>query len=113
MACKLAPLSYPHLSHTEIFDSVEEFCSRFYFRLPKIAAIVSEMAAMAVMRTRPASVILLGLNYRDSGYAPSPAAGRAYLIVKRTQGSIGPSGSAPRKPSAYKNKVVRRRTDLR
>ena len=34
---QIAPLHYPHLSHTEIFQSVEEFYRRFYFRAPKIA----------------------------------------------------------------------------
>src|SRR3989454_7871728 len=41
---QIAPLHYPHLSHSEIFHSVEEFYRRFYFRAPKIASIVSEMA---------------------------------------------------------------------
>jgi hopanoid biosynthesis associated radical SAM protein HpnJ len=41
---QIAPLNYPHLSHTEIFHSVEEFYRRFYFRAPKIASIVWEMA---------------------------------------------------------------------
>lgn len=50
--CELAPLSYPHLSHTEIFDSVEEFYRRFNFRLPKIAAIVSEMAVSPTVAAR-------------------------------------------------------------
>jgi hopanoid biosynthesis associated radical SAM protein HpnJ len=40
---QIAPLHYPHLSHTEMFDSVEEFYQRFYFRAGKIAAIVGEM----------------------------------------------------------------------
>jgi radical SAM superfamily enzyme YgiQ (UPF0313 family) len=40
---QIAPLHYPHLSHREIFNSVEEFYRRFYFRAPKIASIVSEM----------------------------------------------------------------------
>ena len=40
---QIAPLHYPHLSHTEIFDSVETFYRRFYFRSGKIAAIVGEM----------------------------------------------------------------------
>src|SRR6202049_623781 len=37
---QIAPLHYPHLSHTQIFDSVEEFYKRFYFRPSKIASIV-------------------------------------------------------------------------
>ncbi len=49
---QLAPLSYPHLSHTEIFSSVEEFYKRFYFRAPKIAAIVAEMAVSPTMMKR-------------------------------------------------------------
>jgi radical SAM superfamily enzyme YgiQ (UPF0313 family) len=40
---QLACLSYPHLSHTEIFRSVDDFYKRFYFRAPKIAAIAGEM----------------------------------------------------------------------
>lgn len=40
---QIAPLHYPHLSHTEIFNSVEEFYKKFYFRAPKIASIVGEM----------------------------------------------------------------------
>jgi hopanoid biosynthesis associated radical SAM protein HpnJ len=40
---QIAPLHYPHLSHTEMFDSVEEFYQRFYFRAGKIASIVGEM----------------------------------------------------------------------
>ena len=40
---QIAPLHYPHLSHTEIFDSVETFYRRFYFRSGKIASIVGEM----------------------------------------------------------------------
>jgi radical SAM superfamily enzyme YgiQ (UPF0313 family) len=41
---QMAPLHYPHLTHSEIFHSVEDFYRRFYFRVPKIAAIVAEMA---------------------------------------------------------------------
>ena len=40
---QLAPLHYPHLSHTEIFQSVETFYRSFYFRTGKIASIVGEM----------------------------------------------------------------------
>jgi hopanoid biosynthesis associated radical SAM protein HpnJ len=49
---QIAPLSYPHLSHTEIFDSVETFYKRFYFRAPKIGAIVSEMVRSPQMMKR-------------------------------------------------------------
>jgi hopanoid biosynthesis associated radical SAM protein HpnJ len=40
---QIAPLHYAHLSHSEIFHSVEDFYRRFYFRAPKIAAITREM----------------------------------------------------------------------
>jgi len=40
---QIAPLAYPHLSHTEIFNGVEAFYRKFYFRAPKIAAICGEM----------------------------------------------------------------------
>ncbi len=49
---QIAPLNYPHLSHTEIFDSVEELYRRFYFRADKIAAIVGEMLASPQMLRR-------------------------------------------------------------
>jgi hopanoid biosynthesis associated radical SAM protein HpnJ len=49
---QIAPLSYPDLSHTEIFDSVETFYKKFYFRAPKIAAIVGEMARSPQMMKR-------------------------------------------------------------
>ncbi len=52
LGTQIAPLSYPHLSHTEIFDSVEEFYKRFYFRAPKIAAIVGEMVRSPEMMKR-------------------------------------------------------------
>src|ERR1700677_855483 len=49
---QIAPLSYPHLSHTEIFDNVETFYRRFYFRAPKIASIVGEMVRSPQMMKR-------------------------------------------------------------
>ncbi len=49
---QIAPLHYPHLSHQEIFDSVETFYKRFYFRAGKIASIVGEMAASPEMLVR-------------------------------------------------------------
>jgi len=49
---QIAPLHYPHLSHTEIFSSVEEFYRRFYFRSGKIAAIVGEMVRSPQMMKR-------------------------------------------------------------
>ena len=49
---QIAPLSYPHLSHTEIFDSVETFYKRFYFRTGKIASLVGEMIMSPEMMKR-------------------------------------------------------------
>jgi len=49
---QIAPLRYPHLSHTEIFDSVETFYRRFYFRSGKIASIVGEMVRSPEMMQR-------------------------------------------------------------
>jgi len=49
---QIAPLHYPHLSHTEIFESVEVFYKQFYFRAPKIASIVGEMIRSPQMMKR-------------------------------------------------------------
>ncbi|MBA5727395.1 hopanoid biosynthesis associated radical SAM protein HpnJ [Bombella mellum] len=49
---QIAPLHYPHLSHTEIFKSVETFYKEFYFRPSKIFAIVKEMATDPQMLKR-------------------------------------------------------------
>ncbi len=49
---QVAPLHYPHLSHSEIFHSVESFYKRFYFRSGKIASIVGEMVTSPDMMKR-------------------------------------------------------------
>jgi hopanoid biosynthesis associated radical SAM protein HpnJ len=49
---QIAPLNYPHLSHTEIFDSVETFYKRFYLRPSKIGSIVGEMVRSPEMMKR-------------------------------------------------------------
>ncbi|HEX4439874.1 MAG TPA: hopanoid biosynthesis associated radical SAM protein HpnJ [Thermoanaerobaculia bacterium] len=49
---QVAALSYPHLSHGEIFDALEEFYRRFYFRPRKIAEMTLEMATSATMLRR-------------------------------------------------------------
>ena len=49
---QIAPLNYPHLNHTEIFDSVEDFYKKFYFRPSKIAEIVKEMLTSRDMLVR-------------------------------------------------------------
>ncbi len=41
---QVSSLHYPHLSHREIFESLEVFYKRFYFRPKKIAELVWEMA---------------------------------------------------------------------
>jgi radical SAM superfamily enzyme YgiQ (UPF0313 family) len=52
MGTQIASLNYPHLSHTEIFQSVDDFYKRFYFRAPKIASIVGEMVMSPQMMKR-------------------------------------------------------------
>jgi hopanoid biosynthesis associated radical SAM protein HpnJ len=49
---QIAPLSYPHLNHTEIFSSVEDFYKKFYFRPSKIASILGEMIVSPEMMKR-------------------------------------------------------------
>ncbi|HUC70020.1 MAG TPA: hopanoid biosynthesis associated radical SAM protein HpnJ [Stellaceae bacterium] len=49
---QVAPLHYPHLSHGEIFESLETFYKRFYFRRQKIASLVAEMIKSPQMMRR-------------------------------------------------------------
>ncbi|QUD89954.1 hopanoid biosynthesis associated radical SAM protein HpnJ [Phenylobacterium montanum] len=49
---QIAPLHYPHLSHDEIFTSVETFYKSFYFRAGKIGSIVGEMVMSPDMMKR-------------------------------------------------------------
>jgi hopanoid biosynthesis associated radical SAM protein HpnJ len=49
---QIAPLNYPHLSHGEIFHSVEDFYKKFYFRPSKIASMLAEMIASPEMMKR-------------------------------------------------------------
>jgi radical SAM superfamily enzyme YgiQ (UPF0313 family) len=49
---QIAPLHYPHLSHKQIFDSLEDFYKQFYFRPAKIASIVGEMVRSTDMMKR-------------------------------------------------------------
>src|SRR5271156_4346085 len=49
---QIAPLNYPHLGHTEIFNSVEDFYKKFYFRPSKIASILAEMIVSPEMMKR-------------------------------------------------------------
>ena len=50
--CRSRRSRIQHLSHTEIFDNVETFYRRFYFRAPKIASIVGEMVRSPQMMKR-------------------------------------------------------------
>jgi hopanoid biosynthesis associated radical SAM protein HpnJ len=49
---QIAPLHYPHLSHTEIFQSLDTFYRRFYFRRRKIASLLGEMIKSPEMMRR-------------------------------------------------------------
>jgi hopanoid biosynthesis associated radical SAM protein HpnJ len=49
---QLAALSYPHLGHTEILDSVDAFYKRFYFRAGKLAEMSAEMLRRPDMAAR-------------------------------------------------------------
>ncbi|HEX6965198.1 MAG TPA: hopanoid biosynthesis associated radical SAM protein HpnJ [Gemmatimonadaceae bacterium] len=49
---QMSALSYPHLGRTEIFDSVETFYKRFYFRAGKIAEMAGEMVKSPRVLTR-------------------------------------------------------------
>jgi len=49
---QIAPLHYPHLSHRQIHDSLEDFYKRFYFRWNKIGDIVGEMVRSPQMMKR-------------------------------------------------------------
>ncbi|MGC2525213.1 MAG: hopanoid biosynthesis associated radical SAM protein HpnJ, partial [Stellaceae bacterium] len=42
----------PHLSHTEFFESLDNFYKRFYFRRQKIASLVAEMLRSPQMMRR-------------------------------------------------------------
>ena len=49
---QIASLSYPHLDRAEIFDALEEFYKRFYFRPRKMLEMAVEMATSAQMLKR-------------------------------------------------------------
>ena len=65
---QLAALDYPHLGHTEILDSVDDFYKRFYFRAPKIAEMAAEMLrhpSTATRRLREGTEFLQFLGTRS------------------------------------------------
>jgi hopanoid biosynthesis associated radical SAM protein HpnJ len=49
---QLAALSYPHLQHTEILESVDTFYKRFYFRAGKLAEMSAELLRHPDMTAR-------------------------------------------------------------
>jgi hopanoid biosynthesis associated radical SAM protein HpnJ len=49
---QLAALSYPHLGHTEILESVDAFYKRFYFRAGKLAEMSAELLRRPEMTGR-------------------------------------------------------------
>ncbi|AWP22848.1 MAG: hopanoid biosynthesis associated radical SAM protein HpnJ [Acidiferrobacter thiooxydans] len=49
---QMSALSYPHLNHTEIYDSVESFYKQFYFRSGKVAEMLGEMVKSPQMMGR-------------------------------------------------------------
>ncbi len=49
---QLATLSYPHLNHTEMLDSVDAFYRRFYFRAGKLAEMSAELVRQPDMTAR-------------------------------------------------------------
>ena len=64
---QLAALSYPHLGHTEILDSVDAFYKRFYFRAGKLAEMSAELLrspGMTGRRLREGGEFVRFLNRR-------------------------------------------------
>ena len=49
---QISSLSYPHLSHEQIFEALATFYKRFYFRPKKVAAITYEMVKSPEMMKR-------------------------------------------------------------
>ncbi len=71
---QVAALSYPGLSHAEIFDSVEAFYRRFYFRPRKIVAMVGGMLRdPGVMRRRLREGAEFFRFLRERRASPAPA----------------------------------------
>lgn len=71
---QMAVLSYPHLGHTEILDSMDTFYKRFYFRAGKLAEMSAELIhrpEMAARRLREGTEFIrfLGRRGRTTGTA--------------------------------------------
>jgi radical SAM superfamily enzyme YgiQ (UPF0313 family) len=74
---QVAALQYPELARTEIFDSVEAFYRRFYFRPRKVVAMVGAMARDPVLlrrRLREGVEFVRFLRARRAGPPGAPAA---------------------------------------
>jgi hopanoid biosynthesis associated radical SAM protein HpnJ len=70
---QLAALSYPHLGHTEILESVDAFYKRFYFRAGKLAEMSAELLRrpeMAARRLREGGEFVRFLSRRARTAAP-------------------------------------------
>jgi len=66
---QVSSISYPHLSHEDIFKSVDEFYSAYYFRPGKIWEITSEMLTdwqMMKRRLREGVEFMKFLNKREN-----------------------------------------------
>jgi hopanoid biosynthesis associated radical SAM protein HpnJ len=66
---QVSSISYPHLSHEDIFSSVEDFYSQYYFRPGKIWEITSEMLTdweMMKRRLREGVEFMKFLNKREN-----------------------------------------------
>jgi len=73
---QIAPLHYPHLSHQQIFDSVETLYRQFYFRPSKIGSILKEMLLspqMLVRRLREGIEFRAFLKERNASKTALPA----------------------------------------
>jgi radical SAM superfamily enzyme YgiQ (UPF0313 family) len=73
---QVSSLTYPHLSHEEIFEAVSEFYRRFYFRPRKLWEMTSEMFSSADMlkrRAREGAEFLRFLLSRENRGEPAPA----------------------------------------
>jgi hopanoid biosynthesis associated radical SAM protein HpnJ len=71
---QLVALSYPHLGHTEILDSVDLFYKRFYFRAGKLAEMTAELARrpeMVARRLREGTEFVRFLGRRSKVESPS------------------------------------------
>jgi len=101
-------LSYPHLAHTEIFNSVDTFYRRFYFRPRKLVAMVGEMARdrrVLVRRLREGAEFVRFLTRRSSrvaraSWVPPGAAEAEGRPGGGTGAGAGPEARRGRRPGS-------------